>query len=128
MTGLEYKEKYDEAYVNKALDALDAIGIKNVILTGVSYDDETTGVVVKLGDKTDYYKHRKLPVGSHGTGDVFASAFSGALLRGRSEYDSARIAANYTLRCIENSAGDDNHRYGAKFETAIPYLIEELNK
>lgn len=128
MTGLEYKEKYDEDYVNKALDALDRIGIKNVILTGISYDDETTGVVIKLGNSTDYYKHRKLPVGSHGTGDIFASAFSGALLRGRSEYDSAKIAADYTLRCIENSAGDESHRYGAKFETAIPYLIEELNK
>ena len=128
MTGLEYKETYDEEYVNTVLSALEANGMANIVLTGVSYDNETTGVVIKIGDKTDYYIHKKLPVGSHGTGDIFASAFSGALLRGKSEYDSARVAANYTLRCIENSQGDESHRYGAKFETAIPYLIEELNR
>lgn len=128
MTGLEYKEEYDEEYVNTVLSALEANGMTNIVLTGVSYDNETTGVVIKIGDKTDYYIHKKLPVGSHGTGDIFASAFSGALLRGKSEYDSARVAANYTLRCIENSQGDESHRYGAKFETAIPYLIEELNR
>ena len=128
MTGIEYKENYDEAYVSEMLKALENDGMPNVVLTGISYNNETTGVIVKIGDKIDYYTHKKMPVGCHGTGDIFASAFSGALLRGNDEYESARIAANYTLRCIENSQGDETHRYGAKFETAIPYLIEELNR
>lgn len=128
MTGIEYKENYGKEYVNEILAALEKDGMKNIILTGISYDDETTGVIIKIGGKTEYYTHRKIPVGCHGTGDIFASAFSGALLRGKSEYDSARVAANFTLRCIENSQGDESHRYGAKFETAIPYLIEELNR
>ncbi|MBR2900630.1 MAG: pyridoxamine kinase [Clostridia bacterium] len=128
MTGLEYKESYDEGYVTEVLNALEKAGMPNVILTGVTYDSETTGVIVKTGEKVEYYRHKKLPVGSHGTGDVFASAFSGALLRGKTEYESARVAANYTLRCIENTVGDDSHKYGVKFETAVPYLLEELNK
>ncbi len=128
MTGLEYKEKYDESYVTEVLAALQNEGMDNVILTGISYNDETTGVIVKTGTAVEYYTHRRLPVGSHGTGDVFASAFSGALLRGKSEFDAARVAANYTLRCIENTVGDETHRYGVKFETAIPYLLEELSK
>ena len=127
MTGIEYKENYDEAYIASLLSALKDIGMKTVILTGVSYDEATTGVVVKTESSIEYYRHRRMPVGSHGTGDIFASAFSGALLRGKSEFDATRIAANYTLRCIENSAGDENHRYGAKFETAIPYLLEQLD-
>jgi pyridoxine kinase len=49
-------------------------------------------------------------------------------MRGKSEFESAKIAANYTLACIENTQDDQNHRYGAKFETAIPFLINELNK
>ena len=68
------------------------------------------------------------PLGVTILANIFASAFSGALLRGRDEFESARIAAEFTLRCIENTAGDENHKYGAKFETAIPYLIELLNK
>lgn len=128
MTGHEYKEKYDESYVYSVLDALEKAGMKNIILTGISYDDETTGVIVKTEKGIEYYSHKKVPVGSHGTGDVFASAFSGALLRGKSQFEASRVAANYTLRCIENTIGDDNHKYGVKFETAIPYLLEELNR
>lgn len=126
MTGMEYKEKYDEQYVSDILDALEKAGMKNVILTGISYTEATTGVVVKVNGKTEYYSHRRLPVGSHGTGDVFASAFTGALLRGKSAYGASKVAANYTLRCIENTVGDENHKYGVKFETAIPYLLTEL--
>lgn len=128
ITGIEYKENYDEAYVMSILDALDKDGMKNIVLTGIGYDEDTTGVVIKIGDSIKHYTHRRFKQGTHGTGDVFASAFSGALLRGNDEYESARIAADYTLRCIENSLGDENHKYGAKFETAIPYLIELLNK
>ena len=128
MTGMEYKETYDEAYVMSLLTALEDKGINNVILTGVSYSSETTGVLVKTNGNVQYYCHKRIPVGSHGTGDVFASAFSGALLNGKNEFDAAKVAAEYTLRCIENTQGDDNHKYGVKFETAIPYLIELLGK
>lgn len=128
MTGIEYKEKYDEAYIKLLLDAMEKAGMKDIILTGVSYDDDTTGVIVKTAKGVEYYTHKKIPGGVHGTGDIFASAFSGALIRGNSHFESAKIAANYTLRCIENSIGDENHKYGAKFETAIPYLLEQLNK
>ncbi len=126
MTGHEYKDVYDEAYVESVLKALEAKGMKDIILTGISYNPETTGVIVRSNGVTEYYSHRRLPVGSHGTGDIFASAFSGALLRGKSKFQASKIAANYTLRCIENTAGDENHKYGVKFETAIPYLIEQL--
>ena len=128
MTGVEYKESYDREYIDTILAALENAGMKDIILTGVSFNKETTGVIVKTSKGVEYYSHKKIPVGSHGTGDVYASAFCGALLRGKSSFDAASIAANYTLRCIENTVGDDSHKYGVKFETAIPYLIEELNK
>lgn len=128
MTGFEYRENYDEAFVHEVLDALAANGMKNVVLTGIGYDEDTTGVIIKIGDEVKHYTHRRFKQGRHGTGDIFASAFSGALLRGKSEYEAARVAADYTLRCIENSFGDESHNYGAKFETAIPYLIELLNE
>ena len=128
MTGVEYKESYDKEYIDTILAALENAGMKDIILTGVSFNKETTGVIVKTSKGVEYYSHKKIPVGSHGTGDVYASAFCGALLRGKSSFDAASIAANYTLRCIENTIGDESHKYGVKFETAIPYLIEELNK
>ena len=126
LTGCEYKETYDEAYIDALLAALRANGAKTVILTGVSFTADTTGVMVLEGDEKKYYKHRRIAKGSHGTGDVYASAFVGAYMRGKSAYEAAGIAAEYTVRCIENTVGDESHWYGVKFEPVLPYLIEAI--
>ncbi len=126
LTGLEFKTEYDREYIESILSALTKMGAKTVILTGVSYSDSTTGVVVFENGEYSYYEHAKIFGGCHGTGDVYAAAFTGALMRGKSAFESASIAANYTLKCIENTLSDKNHWYGAKFETALPDLIEML--
>lgn len=127
LTGNEYRETYDEEYILKLSEGLVRLGAKTVVLTGVSYSPETTGVSVYANGQTSYYAHRKISKGSHGTGDVYASSFVGALLRGKSPFDSAKIAADYTVQCIENTIPDDSHWYGVKFETALPQLIASLN-
>ena len=126
LTGLEYKTEYDRAYVDALIDGLLALGAKNVILTGISYRTGKTGVVVFENGAYAYYEHDKLPNSCHGTGDIYASAFVGALVRGRSAYDAAKIAADYTLECIRATAEEDNHWYGAKFEPVLGKLIEML--
>lgn len=126
LTGIEYKETYDEKYIDGILAALTSGGAKSVILTGVSYDVNTTGVVVYADGKKSYYKHKKISQGCHGTGDVYASAFVGAYMRGKSLYDSAKIAADYTVRCIENTIGDKDHTYGVKFEPVLGEYIEMI--
>lgn len=126
MTGVEYKTEYDRAYIDSILSSLTDMGAKTIILTGVTYTPETTGVVVYEKGEYYYYEHKKLEGGCHGTGDVYASAFTGALMRGKTPVEAAKIAADYTLLCIENTVGDKSHWYGAKFETAIPQLIEML--
>ena len=127
LTGIGYREEYGEKYVREMMGALRDSGAKTVVLTGVSYDEETTGVAVLDGEKFDYYRHKKLPRGSHGTGDVYASAFVGAYMRGMSAYDAAAVAADYTVACIENTADDPAHSYGVKFEPVLPYLIKRLS-
>ena len=68
-----------------------------------------------------------LPNSCHGTGDIYASAFVGALVRGKSAYDAAKIAADYTMECIKATAEEENHWYGAKFEPVLMKLIQALN-
>ncbi len=126
MTGMEYKETYDEAYIQALLEKTAALGAKAVVLTGVSYAPDRTGVAVYRDGKQTYYEHYKYPKGCHGTGDVYASAFVGALVNGKTAEDSARIAADYTLKCIENTQGDPDHWYGVKFETALTDLMEMI--
>lgn len=126
MTGLEYKEEYDETYVDEILSALVKIGMNTIVLTGVGYTSDTTGVVVYENGVKQYYRHKKIEKGCHGTGDVYSSAFVGAYLNGKTLFESAKIAADYTLKCIENTQGDKSHWYGVKFETALDYLMENL--
>ena len=47
-------------------------------------------------------------------------------MKGKSMIEAAKIAADYTLLCIENTVGDEDHRYGVKFEIALPELIKTL--
>lgn len=126
LTGIEYKTEYDRAYVDSLLAGLCRLGAKNVILTGISYAEGRTGVVVYEEGRYAYYEHEKMAKGSHGTGDIYASAFTGALVRGKSAYDAARIAADFTLCCIRETAKTPDHWYGACFEPVLGELIELL--
>ncbi len=127
MCGMEFKTEHTREYIDEIISRLKAKGIKNIILTGVSYKAGMTGVVVYENDTYEYYEHEFLPNSCHGTGDIYASAFVGALTRGKSAYESAKIAADFTVECIKATAKEDNHWYGAKFETELGKLIEMLN-
>ncbi len=128
LTGTEYRERYDEAYITQLLDRLTAAGAKTIVLTGVGYREGRTGVVVQEGGARSYYEHRRIAKGSHGTGDVYAAAFVGALLNGKNAYDAAVVAADYTLLCIEATQGDAAHWYGVKFEAELPAFLRMLGK
>ncbi len=126
LTGMEYREQVDEAYIGELMDRLSAAGARTVVLTGVGYSAERTGVLVQERGERRYYEHRRIAKGSHGTGDVYASAFVGALLNGRNAYEAAVIAADYTVRCIEATQGDAGHWYGVKFEQELPAYLKML--
>lgn len=125
MSGLPYRECYDEAYISELIAGLHA---PCVVLTGVSCRPEETGVVVARDGQMRYYAHKRVGKSYHGTGDIFASAFVGALACGKELSQAARIAADYTCRCIENTFAAPAHWYGVKFETALPDLIRLLSE
>lgn len=127
LTNSEYKETYDKSYTDKLAEKLLKNGAKTIVFTGVSYKPDATGVLVVEDGVQSYYEHRKIAGGCHGTGDIYASAFVGALENGFSVFDSAKIAADFTVECIEKTQADSSHWYGVKFETALPSLLKSLN-
>lgn len=127
LTDIEYKTEYDEKYILDICNALMKLGTKNIILTGVSYKEDKTGIVVFNNQGYSYYEHDKKAKSCHGTGDIYASAFVGALLNEKSAYESAKIAADYTVSCIECTSTDPDHWYGAKFEPVLYKLINEIH-
>lgn len=128
LTDTPYREQYDEAYVNELTEKLLALGAKRVVLTGVSYEKGFTGIHVYDENGTRYYRHRRIEQSYHGTGDIYASAMVGAWMRGNTLFDAVKLAAEYTVRCIEKTVGDDSHTYGTKFELALPYLVNALGE
>ena len=88
---------------------------------------EKTGVAIYEDGQLRYYEHDRITRDSHGTGDVFASAFTGAFLNEKTVYEAAKIAADYTVKCIEHTHQDPSHWYGVKFELALRDLMDMLN-
>lgn len=126
LTDTEYREEYDEEYICGLVEGIHRLGAGTVVLTGVSYDAHSTGVLVSEQRKQTYYRHELLDRGCHGTGDVYASSFVGAYMHGKTVPEAARIAADYTLACIKNTLDDPDHWYGVKFEPVLGELIEAL--
>ena len=117
-------EGYDKAFIERTIAGLHKLGAKNVILTGVSFEPNLLGTAVSDGTGVRYDFNPRLLRVSHGTGDVYASVFAGAVLRGLSAFDAAALAADIVCRSIELT--EDSHWYGVAFELALPDLVDRL--
>lgn len=147
-----YIEKgYSVSYIKDLLKKLASLGPKKVILKGVEFDkdsienesdesNELKGLKNcdgKIGiaaydseqNRFSWYFHKKMPQNFHGTGDIFASVFTGAITRGIPFEQSYSLAADFVVESIKYTLEDKNGRwYGVNFESAFPYLIERLGK
>ena len=126
MTGMEYREEYDEAYIREMLERLNELGAGIAVLTGVSLEKGRTGVMGYERRTGEYYvyQNRKIDAAYHGTGDLFSSTCVGEIMRGKDWRDAMRIAADYTAHTIEVTLrSPDKPWYGVDFEATIPELI-----
>ena len=132
MLGEEYvAEGYDEEYIKDMLKKLTDLGCKTAVITGVSFEKDKLGVMSYDSESGEYFSYfrERIPESFHGTGDVFASTFLGALMRERSIGDSLKIATDFTVECIKATLGNPQERkYGVNFEEEIPYLVSRMDK
>lgn len=132
MLGVPYPgENCSHGTIRELLLALAGLGSKKVVITGVKGFDDTFGYMGYDTETKEFFDGftKEVNYRSHGTGDVFASAFTGALMNDFSVKDALMLAAEFTCRCIEDTAGDPDRRfYAVNFETQIPYLVEQILK
>ena len=122
LTGVRPKlTDYSRDEIESLIGRLHGLGVRNVVLTGVSFDAGELGTAVSDGTSVEYDFNPRNPRSSHGTGDVFASVFAGAVLRGKTALESAALAADVVCEAIE--ATDPDHWYGVSFEKTIPSLV-----
>lgn len=129
MTGLPYRETYDETYIRELLHAVSALGARYVVITGVSFAPDRLGVMAYDSRRDTFFSYfnARVPRAYHGTGDIFAATTVGGLMRGLTLEQSLTLAVDYTLHCIRLTRDDPRASwYGVEFERAIPLLTERL--
>ena len=125
MAGLEFRQQYDRDYIHRLLEQQPC---EKVLLTGVGFEDGQTGFALRADGNVMFAHHERLERSYHGTGDLFASAFVGALASGFDAFDAGKIASQFTLKSIQNTAAEPAHWYGVKFEPTLADLIDMLKK
>lgn len=128
MLGVKFREgPYSEDYINALLEGLYVKTHSKIVLTGVYYDDRRIGAAVYDGENKAYVFADRLCRMYHGTGDIFSSTLTAALMNGRSLKAAAQIAVNFTAACIKKTMEEDTDpRLGVDFESQIPNLIKYL--
>lgn len=124
LLGLDYSAlRLDcEADCRRWAERLSREGRRSVVLTGVSLSPETAGAVCFDRD-TGRTGLVRAPLASgqfHGTGDLFTSVLTGALVRGRSLLEAAQLAADFTSQCARRTGEQAlPRREGVDFEPLL---------
>lgn len=127
--------------ITKVMAKLLSLGAEQVILKGVEFSKEKIGVAYcsqKLFDNNfstnennmddmNIYFHHRYDENFHGTGDVFASAVTGALVLKKDIKDAVKIACDFVQESIECTLLNPNYNwYGVDFESALRNLLQKL--
>ena len=133
LAGIEYQPlPLTEDYVDLLIKKLGELNIKSLVLTGVSYDNNTLGAVTYdyvTGEKS-FYGREIIPSYFHGTGDCFASAFTAALTKGSSLSKASEVAVDFTVDSILETIKypDIDKKYGVNFEPVLTKFGSKLSE
>ncbi len=114
-----------EAACRRWAEALSLGGRRSVVLKGVSLAPGTVGAVCfdRGCGETGFVSAPLTPGEFHGTGDLFASVLTGALVEGKSLRQAAQQAADFTALCAARTVAQDlPRREGIDFEPLLRRL------
>ncbi len=124
---MPYTESYCETDVREMLRKLSGLGCKTPVITGVHFDDINEGAAAYDSAADEYYYSfsRHIDRQVHGTGDIFASVFTGAAALGKTLPRCIEMAVEYVSECINATLPEmDEMWYGSAFELCLGKLIE----
>lgn len=121
-------QPHDEAGYRALTERLSLGGTRSVVLTGVTLKKGEIGACLfdRGSGVTEFLFDRFIVKEFHGTGDVFASVLTGALVQGRSLRDAVRLAEVFVRECAEHTVPQKiPAREGVDFEPVL-YRLHEL--
>ena len=111
-----------EADPRQTVQRLSLEGRRSVVLTGYSADPAHIGALCydRRRGTVHVVQARRIPLEIHGTGDVFASVLTGALALGKSLFQAAQQAADFTALAVEKTAQAGTPEvFGLEFESCL---------
>ena len=122
------RSAHDEKALRRLAEDLSLDGRRSVALTGASLSPGRTGAVcfdAKTG-RTEAVQTEFVVHPLHGTGDIFASVLTGALVQGRPLAEAAAEAADFIHACAERTVAQDLPlREGVDFEPLLYRLTRQ---
>lgn len=115
----EWVNEYDN--IVRSAYILREKGMKDIAVTGFHEGDLISNIVFQ---DDNIYKISSKKTGGYysGTGDIFSSVLTGAILNGKTLYDSVKLAGDYisnTIKVTDTDCADD----GIAFEKTLKELI-----
>lgn len=121
---------YKHEYIDSMIEKAHGLGVRKVVLTGISFEEGMVGAVYRDFDtgESGEVMRAEIPGYYHGTGDVFGSALVGACECGLPLSKAVEAAVNLTVSSIIRTyeSGEDV-RYGVNFEIGLQDYIAEVN-
>ena len=120
---------YTTEYIESLLRKLGTIGASQVVLTGVHFDEGTLGIATydSRTDQIGYHFENRIEGYYHGTGDIFGSTLTAALMNGFTLTEAAMEAVWFTTASIARTrAAGTDVRFGVEFETGLGELAARL--
>lgn len=125
LTGLPYRENADDGYLRELAAGMLSFGADTVVITGFTREDGQTGFYgAHRSGEAFSYRAQRIQKHFHGTGDLFAAVFTGALVKGSAPVDAATLAARFVERVISQTS--ESTPYGIAFEPELPWLWSQM--
>ncbi|WP_310605368.1 pyridoxamine kinase [Anaerosporobacter sp.] len=104
---------------------LERFTVKNAIITSIPLsNNEEIGIAIVDEDNIDILSFQKCSKSYHGTGDIFAGVFCGAVLQGDSILQACKRAHSFVVECLEESMKYDyDKREGVILEPLLRKLL-----
>ena len=131
LLGIPYREQYDRAFAEDVLRRLADLGCPTPVLTGVHYDNLRQGALAFDSANNTFHEafQEQIDCMIHGTGDIFASVFTGAITLGKPLQRAVEISVNFTVDCIRKTYPHREEMwYGSCFEPCLGRLIQYVNE
>ena len=112
-------------------EALSLEGRRSVVLTGVSLAENTVGAACFDRDtgRVEFAAAPLVDGAFHGTGDLFSSVLTGAIVRGWTLAEAARLAAEFTSQCARRTWEERTpRREGVDFEPLLWRLGQRMEE